>query len=70
MRTIYIHPNELLDIRIIHNADEPLNAKSWRDQLRPRRTLIKIANDNSIEYTDPAMTIAETTIGGKILRYR
>lgn len=70
MRTIYVNPGELLDIRVINDPDEPLNNKSFENQPRPRKTLITIKSSNHISYCDPALRIDYTTVSGKLIATR
>lgn len=47
-KVIYMRPGETLEIRHIIHDDHDRNARSWRDQPRPERDLMRIDGPHSI----------------------
>lgn len=55
-RVIYVHPGEMVEVRIVHEDDEK-SAAAWRDQIRPSKHLLRFWSGR-ISYADMA-TIAD-----------
>ena len=63
IKTIYIHPGDMLDIRIVRDIDIPANATEWKYQTRPERILLQYKEHQTIEYSDPALRINLVRVG-------
>lgn len=54
-KVIYMRPGETLEIRHLTHEDFDRNAKSWQDQARPERDLIRINGPHSITPATPML---------------
>ncbi len=54
-KVIYMRPGETLEIRYLTHEDFHRNAKSWQEQTRPERDLIKINGPHSITPATPML---------------
>lgn len=45
VRTIYVNPKDLVQIKVIRNAELPKNNKEFEYQIRPQNHQIKIAEN-------------------------
>ena len=51
MRTIYVHPDEYVRIRVVRNADLPLTHEEWKYQVRPTETKMWIRKQGQLSFT-------------------
>jgi len=69
IRTIYVNPGDLLEIRLIDDPESPRTKRDWEEQLHPQKLLLTISGHKQISYCDPMYQFAYTTPSGKIQRY-
>lgn len=67
-RTIYVNPGDLLDIRVITDAEAPRTLKEWKYQVRPWRVLLEVKGSGELSFSDPALRVNLTDAFGKLLR--
>lgn len=56
-RTIYMHPGELLDIRILNHEDFERNAKDWNRQGFRGNILLCLVDSRSIAAANPMVSL-------------
>jgi hypothetical protein len=52
-KIIYVHPGDLLDIRIIRDPEELKDRQSWEYQVRPGRILMQVKRDDYVSVSNP-----------------
>ena len=69
-RVIYVHPNTLLDIRVIYDQELPLTKIEWAYQSSSltQPTLLTVHKIGNISFSDPQYDFTYTSISGKPIR--
>lgn len=71
IKTIYIHPGDMLKIRFVYDDDEKPSKKTWEDQ-PPRQqdsTLLTMHSHRTIGYCDFSYSFRLNNIDGSLRRW-
>lgn len=69
IKIIYVHPNDLVEIRVINNSELPKTKIEWEYQPRRRSILLSIRSGDKIGFSDASYQFQLETPAGVVKRY-
>jgi hypothetical protein len=71
IKTIYIHPGDMLDIRLVYDVDEKPNKAAWDVQSynQQQRLLLTIHDSREVGYCDYGTNFRLNNIDGTLRRW-
>ena len=71
IKKVYVHPDDMLEIRVVHDREETANKASWEIQSnRSRRPmLLTIRGTECVGFEDPSYTFRRESVTGEVRGY-